>query len=85
MSRSPRLNRAGAFFLGLVTGALIAVAGTAASQEDETGRNFATRVFYAIAQLAADTERNAARISALADRVDDIEEMLKKDAKTAQQ
>jgi hypothetical protein len=79
------LKRAGTFVLGLVTGAIFAVAGTAVSQEDDAARGFATRVLYAIAQLAADTERNAARISALADRVDDLEEMLKKEAKTAQQ
>ena len=81
--RGLRSNPVGTFVVGLVTGIMLASAGAAVSQEDDVARGFATSVLYAIAQLSVDTERNAVRISELADRVDDLEEAMRKNAMTA--
>lgn len=45
--------------------------------------DFAQSVLYAITELAVDTEKNAARIEELGDRLSDLEEKLKQGAAAA--
>lgn len=64
------------FVLGALCGAVLAsfVLRSEAAQEDRQGRS--QSVLYAIAGLAVDTEKNAARIEQLQERVADLEHAL---------
>lgn len=68
-------GRRTAFFGGLVLGLVLGLgsAGTVAVAADEELSNFTRGLLYAISELAVDTEVNAARIVALAQRIDELE------------
>ena len=70
------LNRIRGFLFGLFFGVVLSTAGTALSADDAGDRGFAKSILYAIAMLAIDTEKNAAYILELRQRMDDLEELL---------
>jgi hypothetical protein len=61
------------FLLGLLTGAMLAVTGTAFSESKEAKQSPSLSVIYTLSELAINTETNAASIAALRARVDDLE------------
>ena len=64
------------FAVGLLCGAFLAAAGTALAQDDERAGGLMQTVMYVLAELAVDTEANAAKIVTLAERLDDLEDQV---------
>ena len=62
--------------VGAVAGAALAIGTTSLADQGEKARVIATGFLYALAELAVETETNAARIVELRDRVADLEEMV---------
>ena len=57
-------------------GFLLGVALTVSAQTEKSQERLVTSVLYAIGQLAVDTEKNAAKIVQLTERLDDLEEKI---------
>jgi len=68
------------FLFGLFFGFVLSAAGTALSANEEGTETFTESVLYSIALLAIDTEKNAANIVELENRLDELEEALEKQA-----
>ncbi len=62
------------FIAGALTGAIFAISVGATAQPLKGDDGFLTTILYAISQLAVDTEKNAAKIVSLSERLDDLEE-----------
>ena len=61
------------FLLGLLAGAMLASAGTTIAEDHDRQDSFRVGVYYAVTELAVDTEMNATNIAALRVRLSDLE------------
>lgn len=61
------------FTIGMLFGAVLAVAGSALAEDSDRKVQFVQAVLRAVAELAIDTERNAISIAELRQRIDDLE------------
>ncbi len=64
------------FVSGLIIGAVVALSSPGISADEDAARRGFTATFYALAQLAVDTETNTSRVVELRERVEILEERL---------